>query len=71
MASPCAPPQPMAVAAVIPNRLSLVFHYGYEWRNDNDPGNLHLHANSSFDYVHYSWNEFKNQGHPEPAGRIA
>ena len=44
-------PQPMAVAAVIPNRLSLVFHYGYEWRNDNDPGNLHLHANSSFDYV--------------------
>ena len=30
-------PHPMAVAAVIPNRLSLVFHCGT--RTDDDPGN--------------------------------
>ena len=49
MPSSC--PQPMAVVAVIPNRLSFWFHYGYERRNDDDRGNWL--ANFSFDFVHY------------------
>ena len=53
----------MAVAAVIPNRLNLVFHY--ERRTDDDPGNWH--ANVSFEDVHYSWKELKNQGLPARA----
>ena len=38
------------------------FHCGYERRNDDDRGNWL--ANFSFDYVHYSWKELKNEGYP-------
>ena len=55
MPSSC--PQPMAVVAVIPNRLSFWFHYGYERRNDDDRGNWL--ANFSCDYVYYSWKSRK------------
>ena len=55
-------PQPMAVAGVFPNHLSLVFHYGYKRCNDDDRGNWH--ANFSFDYIHYWWKELKNQALP-------
>ena len=66
---PSSCPQPMAVASVFPNHLSLEFHYGYKRCNDDDRGNWH--ANFSFDYIHYLWKELKIKLSPEPVGRIA
>ena len=62
LSMPSSCPQPMAVAGVFPNHLSLVFYYGYERCNDDDHGNWH--ANVSFDYIHYLWKELKNQALP-------
>ena len=71
---PCLPPvptQPMAVVLLL--LLFQIawawFHYGYERRNDDDRGNWL--GNFSFDYVYYSWEEWKNEGLPEPVERIA
>ena len=41
LSMPSSCPQPMAVAGVFPNHLSLVFHYGYKRCNDDDHGNWH------------------------------
>ena len=57
-------PQPMAVAALIPNRLSVWFHYGFERRNNDDRKNWL--ANFSFDYVQYSWKELNSEGSHSP-----
>ena len=40
LSMPSSCPQPMAIVAVFPNRLSFSwFHYGFERRNDDDRGN--------------------------------
>ena len=69
MPSSC--PQPMAVVVLL--LLFQIawtwFHYGYERRNDDDRGNWL--GNFSSDYVYYSWEEWKNEGLPEPVERIA
>ena len=63
---PCLPPAPNLWLLLL---LFHWFHYGYNRWNDADHGNWL--ANFSFDYVHYSWKKWKNEGLPEPVGRIA
>ena len=60
----------MVFAAVIPNRLSLVFYMVTRGATmiilEIDTLTFPLIL-----YVHYSWKEFKSQDLPEPIGRIA
>ena len=68
MPSSC--PQRIVFAAVIPNRLCLVYHMATRGATmmilEIDPPTFPLII-----YVYYSWKEFKSQDLPEPIGRIA
>ena len=63
-------PQAMVVAAVILDRLSLVFHMATRGATMMI---LEIYAPTFplIIYVHYSWKDFKSQGLREPIGRIA
>ena len=67
---PCLPPVPNLWLLLMLFQIAWAwFHYGYERPYDDDRGNWL--ANFSFDYIHYSCKELKNQGPSEPIGRIA
>ena len=60
---PCLPPAPNLWMLLLLFQIAWAwFHFGYERCNDDDRG--HRLANFSFDQVHYSWKELKNQGSP-------
>ena len=60
---PCLPPAPNLWLLLLIFQIAW-FHYDYERCNDDDRGNCL--ANVSFDYVHYSWKELKNEGLQSP-----
>ena len=66
---PRLPPAPNLWLLLLLFQIGAWFYYAYERRKDDDRGNWLV--NFCFDYVYYSWKEYKNEGLPEPIGRIA